>query len=75
MSDQREQIMAIREQMVPERCQMVPGSTQSIFWKTRGTPRVYFKILLPRIEYILKDSWQEAYVEHMEIKELYVAIL
>ena len=27
------------------------------------------------LEYILKDSWQEAYVEHMEIKDLHVAIV
>ena len=26
-------------------------------------------------EYILKDSWQEAYVEHTEIKDLHVAIV
>ena len=38
-------------------------------------PRVYFIRLLPRPEYILKDSWQEAYVKHMEIKDLHVAIV
>ena len=43
--------------------------------KTPGAPRVYFIRLIPRPEYILKDSWQEAYVKHMEIKDLHVAIV
>ena len=49
-------------------------------------PRVYFERLLARPEYILKDSsraqsiflkdsWQEAYVIHMENKDLHVAIV
>ena len=54
---------------------MVSGSAQSIFLKTPGTPRVYFIRLLPCPEYILKDTWQEAYVIHMEIKDLHVAIV
>ena len=33
-----------------------------------------FYQVLPCPEYILKDSWQEAYVEHLEIKDLHVAI-
>ena len=61
--------------MVLERCQRVLGSAQSIFYKTPPAPRVYFIRLLPRPEYILKDSWQEAYVKHMEIKDLHVAIV
>jgi hypothetical protein len=61
--------------MVPGRCQMASGSAQSIFLKTPGAPRVYFKRLIPRPEYILKDSWQEAYVIHMEYKDLHVAIV
>ena len=32
-------------------------------------PRVYFERLLARPEYILKDSWQGADAEHMEIKD------
>ena len=58
--------------MVSRRCQEVP--------------RVYFKRLLARPEYILKDSWraqsiffkdswQEDYVIHMAIKDLHVAIV
>ena len=61
--------------MVPGRCQMVSVSAQSIFLKTPGTPRVYFKRLLPCPEDISKDSWQEAYVIHMENKDLHVAIV
>ena len=61
--------------MVPGRCQVVSGSTHSIFLKTPRAPRVYLKRLFPYPEYILKDSWQEPYVEHMEIKELHDAIL
>ena len=61
--------------MVLERCQRVLGSAQSIFYKTPPAPRVYFIRLLPRPEYILKDSWQEDYVIHMEIKDLHVAIV
>ena len=34
---------------------------------------VYFKRLLPCPEYISKDSWQEAYVIHMENKDLDIA--
>ena len=37
---------------------------QSIFYKAPPAPRVY-----------LKDSWQEAYVIHMENKDLHVAIV
>ena len=43
--------------------------------KVSDGARVYFKRLLPRPEYILKDSWQEAYVIHMENKDLHVAIV
>ena len=28
-----------------------------------------------KVKYISKDSWQEAYVKHMEIKDLHVAIV
>ena len=35
-------------------------------------PRVYFERLLARPEYILKDSWQGADAEHMEIKDPHV---
>ena len=34
--------------------------------------RVYFERLLSRPEYILKDSWQGADAEHMEIKDPHV---
>ena len=32
-------------------------------------PRVYFERLLACPEYILKDSWQGADAEHMELKD------
>ena len=72
---ERCQMVSGRRQTVPGRCQMLSGSTQRIIWKTPGAPRVYFKRLLPHPEYTLKDSWHEAYVEHMEIRELHVVIL
>ena len=56
--------------MVLEKCQRVLGSVQSIFERLLA-PRVYFIRLLPRPEYILIDSRQEAYVKHMEIKDLH----
>ena len=49
--------------------------TQSIFYKTPPARRVYSIRLLPRADYIFKDSWQEAYVIHMENKDLHVAIV
>ena len=51
------------------------GSAKNIFGKTPGAPRVYFKRLLTGPEYILNDSWQEAYVENMETTDLHVAIV
>ena len=75
MVSERCQILLDKCWMVLERCQKVLGSAQSIFYKTPPAPSVYFIRLLPRPEYILKDSWQEAYVKHMEIKDLHVAIV
>ena len=66
--------------MVLEKCHIV-SCWKGFRWCQEGVrlcqevPRVYFKRLLARPEYILQGSWQEALVEHMEIKKLHVAIL
>ena len=62
------QMVPGRCEMVLERCQMVPGRFQEI-------PSVYFERFPARQAYLLNDSRQEAFVEHMENKVLHVAIL